>query len=51
MKKIVLFSVVAGFIFTASLSCADDEVSNLGTITVTAQKTEENLQEVPIAVS
>ncbi len=53
MKKFVLFSVVAGFIFTASLSCAyaDDEVNNLGTITVTAQKTEENLQEVPIAVS
>ncbi len=53
MKKFVLCFVAVGFIFTDSLFCAyaDDEANNLGTITVIAQKTEENLQDVPIAVS
>lgn len=45
MKKVVLISVVLAFCLHA------DEVKNLSDMTVTAQKTEENVQDVPISMS
>ncbi|PIE73104.1 MAG: TonB-dependent receptor, partial [Deltaproteobacteria bacterium] len=53
MKNHSLLSVVAVLILFISLSFAyaEDDVNNLGTITVTAPKIEENLEDVPIAVS
>lgn len=48
MKKIVLFTIGL-FVFTNNIYAK--EVSNLDTVTVTAQKTEESTQQIPMSIS
>lgn len=50
MKKMVLVLLIIGFAVTAKAE-TNDENFQLEQITVTAQKTEENLRDVPVSVS